>query len=365
MKIVSTSYVNASEFSDPEQWLDRISFYTGILEELTKQYEAESIEQINYTGKLERKGVAYHFLNFKIPKLYFPRQLHSYIKRMQPDIVFVNGLIFPLQVIQLRLKLGNRVKIIVWHRSEKPFTGIKKYLQQLADKCVNAYLFTSLEFGKQWIEKDNIDQKKIREVMHGSSGFCPEDKAAARTGLSIAGSLIFLWIGRLNANKDPLTVIKAFIKFLSFQPLAKLYMIYQTEELLQEASDLIKQDKKAIQSIKLVGKIPHQQLQPWYSSADFIISSSHYEGGGIAVCEAMSCGCVPILTDIISFRKMTGPGKCGLLYEPGNDEVLLKILLQTGQLNMEEERKKVLQQFKDELSFEAIAKKINTIINLL
>ena len=110
-------------------------------------------------------------------------------------------------------------------------------------------------------------------------------------------------------------------------------------------------------------------MQYWYSSADFIISASHYEGSGVAVCEAMSCGCIPILTNIQSFRKMTGPGpqgsvsKCGLLYEPGDDEGLLKILLQTDTLNMEEERNKVLQQFNTELSFEAIAKKINAIIN--
>ena len=83
----------------------------------------------------------------------------------------------------------------------------------------------------------------------------------------------------------------------------------------------------------------------------------------MAVCEAMSCGCIPILTNIQSFRKMTGPGKCGFLYGPGDDAGLLKMLLQTGQLDMEEEKNKVLRQFKAELSFEAIAKKINAVIN--
>ncbi len=363
MKIVSTSYTNTPEFNDPEQWLERISFYTGILDELAKKYEVESIEQINYSGSLERKGVKYHFLNFKKPKLYFPRKLHSYIKKIRPDVVLVNGFIFPLQIIQLRMRLGRAVKIIVIHRSEKPFDGIRKWLQRITDRSVNAYMFTSSEFGKQWIENGNINNaQKIHEVLHGSSVFYPADKPVARHDLSTTGAPVFLWVGRLDANKDPLTVIKAFICFLSFQPLAKLYMIYHTEELLHEVSELVKQDKKAIEAIKLVGKIPRGQLQNWYNSADFIISGSHYEGGGIAVCEAMSCGCIPLLTDIVAFRKMTGPGKCGLLYKPGDEKDLLATLLKTRELDIEKERTKVLQQFKTELSFEAIAKKIEKVM---
>jgi glycosyltransferase involved in cell wall biosynthesis len=363
MKIVSMGYTNTTGFTDPEAWLHRISFYTGILEELATQHKVESIEQISFNGELKLNGVLYHFLNYKKQKQHFPVKLHKHIKKITPDVVFVNGFIFPLQIIQLRLKLGRAVKIIVIHRSEKPFNGAKKYLQKLASQCVNAFLFTSSEFGKQWITNGNIDNlKKIHEAMHGSSIFKPGDRFAARSALSVTGSLIFLWVGRLDVNKDPLTVVKAFINFLPFQPSAKLYMIYHTQELLQEINDLIKKDIVAKQAISLVGKVPHQQLQAWYSAADFIISGSHYEGGGIAVCEAMSCGCIPIVTNILSFRRMTGPGKCGLLFEAGNENGLLAALLNTKEMNLESERSKTLKQFKDELSFQAIAQKINKII---
>lgn len=363
MKIVSTSYTNTAGFKDPATWQERISFYTGILEELAKQHEVESIEQINYSGLLERNGVKYHFLNFKRSKLYFPGQLHGHIKKLKPDIVMVNGLIFPLQVMQLRLKLGNSVKIIVLHRGEKPGRGIRGYLQKMADKRINAYLFTSAEFGKAWIKHDNISsQHKIHEVIQASSVFYPEDKHTARSILSVTGTPVFLWVGRLDKNKDPLTVVKAFIEFLKFEPAATLYMIYHTEQLLQEISNLIRSENKAASAIKMVGKVPHQQLQVWFNAADFIISGSLHEGSGIAVSEAMSCGCIPVITDIISFRKMTGPGKCGLLYKPGDDKNLLEVLLKTSEMDKEKERNKTLQQFRQELSFEAIAKKIEQVI---
>jgi glycosyltransferase involved in cell wall biosynthesis len=172
-------------------------------------------------------------------------------------------------------------------------------------------------------------------------------------------------VGRLDANKDPLTVIKAFATYLSFQPHAKLYMIYQDAELLSKVKEMIDADSKLKEAIILVGRIEHQQLQTWYSAADFFISGSHYEGSGIAACEAMSCRCIPVLTDIISFRRITGPGKCGLLYEPGNPEQLLSTLLKTKELNIEIEREKTLKQFRDELSFEAIARKIAGVISSL
>ncbi len=365
MKIVSTSYINTPEFNDPEKWLDRIGFHTGILEELAKKYQVESIEQINYRGMLKRKGVQYHFLNFKKPKLYFPLSLHRYIKNLKPDLILVNGFIFPLQIIQLRIKLGSRINIVVINHAEKPYTGLKKILQRLADKCVQRYFFTAKETGAEWVHLGIIaNEKKIIEVMEASSLFQVMDKEKALTKTGIAGSPVFLFVGRLDANKDPLTVVKAFGAFINHQPSAKLYMIYHTEELLLEIIHFLEKGPSLKNAVKLVGKVPHDEMQYWYNSSDFIISASYYEGSGVAVCEAMSCGCIPVLTNIPSFRKMTGSGpqdsvrKCGLIYEPGNDKALLKVLLQTSQLDMEKERIKVLQQFKAELSFEAIAKKM-------
>ena len=362
MRIVNTSYSKSPEFNDPQIWLKRINFYTGILEQLAVNNKVASIERINYKGEYSQKEVHYYFVKQRSRVSLFPFKTHRLIKKLKPDAVLINGFIFPLQIFQLRIFVGKSVKIIILHRAEKPFTKWKKYVQKLADKCVNAYLFASSEFGKEWIEKGIIaNQEKVHEVMQSSSIFYPKDRNDARKTTGVAGNPVFLWVGRLDANKDPLTVVKAFTQFLSFQPTAKLYMIYQTTGLLNVIHDLIQKDTKAIEAIKLVGRVDHDQMQEWYNSANFIISSSYYEGSGIAVCEAMSCGCIPIVTNIISFRGMTG-SKCGLIYNPGNDKELLSVLLQSLQLNMDEERNKTLQQFKKELSFEAIAQKIEKVI---
>jgi glycosyltransferase involved in cell wall biosynthesis len=256
------------------------------------------------------------------------------------------------------MALGSRTKIIVFHRAEKPFTGLRKWAQKFADKFINAYLFTSKEFENQW--NKNINTKKIHEIVQASSVFYPTDKTTAREALGIGEGRVFLWVGSLIPRKDPVTIVKTFLKYAQEAPGAKLYMIYQSGELLEEIKDLTKNQE----SIILVGKVAHSKLSNWYNCADFFITGSSYEGSGVALIEAMSCGCIPIATNFISFRKMTGEGTCGLLFETGNEEALFSTLLQTAKLDIEKERISVLRQFHKELSFEAIASKINAIISV-
>ena len=360
MRIVSTGYSKTEEYSSPHEWLKRISFYTGLLEELGKQHKVSGIERISYEGQHHQNGVDYYFINLRKKVERFPRKMHRLIKNLKPDVVLVNGFIFPLQIIQLRIALGKKVKIIVLHRAEKPFKGIKKWIQVLADRCVNAYLFASAEFGRQWMKSGIIgDENKIKEVMPASSSFVPGSKQEARRKINIEGDPVYLWVGRLEKNKDPLNVVKAFISFQKNHCAARLYMIFQTDELLEEIKSIIR-SHSAFTAIRLVGKLDHSNLQTWYSSADFIISGSHYEGSGIAISEAMSCGCIPLVTDIISFRKMAGT--CGLFYTAGDQNGLLQILNNSLSLDITAQRQKVLEEFRNELSVSAIAAKFNRIL---
>ncbi|MBC7830038.1 MAG: glycosyltransferase family 4 protein [Chitinophagaceae bacterium] len=362
MNLVFTSYVSSPEYHLPEAWLNRIRAFTGILESLAFNNKVISIERINFEGKYERNGVQYYFMRLNKKVIRFPWGMHRSIKGLRPDVVFINGFIFPLQIIQLRLKLGKQVKIIVINRAEKPSSSLRKFLQCQADKCVNAYLFASREMGADWVVKGIIArEKKIAEIMHASSFFTAIDRNIALKKTGITGKYIFLWVGRLDANKDPLLVIKAFGQYVKSQPTARLYIIYHTSELKYEIDQFC--ERENLQNIiQMIGAVTHEEMIYWYNSADFIVSGSHYEGGGVAVCEAMSCGCIPIVTNIQSFRKITGPGKCGILYEPGNDKELLTSLVKTKDMDIQAERAKALEQFKEELSFEAIAKKINQLL---
>ena len=362
MRYVFVSFNYSPIFTSPESWFTRTEGYLGVLEHLAKDNIVINVKQIDYEGIREHNGVEHRFVKFERQKTYFPFKLIRYIKQLKPDIVFVQGLHHPLQVIQLRLILGQKVNIVAQHHAEKPFIGIKKYIQRMADKGIDAYLFASHELGKEWMKNGNIaSAKKIHEVMEVSSVFYPVSKTTSKTITGVSGDPVFLWVGRLNANKDPLNVVRAFLNFSAMCPTACLYMIYHTDELLEEINQLL-QKKPANNRIILVGKVPHDELLYWYNSADFIISASHYEGSGTVVCEAMSCGCIPLITDIPSFRMITDNGACGSLYEAGNEKALLSVLLQTQTMNIKEKQENCLTYFKTHLSFEAIAGQIQQIV---
>ena len=360
MKFVFVSYNYSPDISSPERWIDRIKIYVTSLEKLAKQHTVIRVEQINFEGSWEHNNIQYHFVNYGKKKLYFPWRLHRFVKSLKPDVVVVHGLHYPLQLIQLHIKLGKKAKLIAQNHAEKPFTGIKKYLQRVADYYVDAYFFASRAMGEDWVNKGNLgSSKKIHEVMEVSSLFYPVERKLAQSKTNAEGSPCFLWVGRLDKNKDPLTVIKTFLQFLKSQPAARLYMIYHTSELLPEIVDIL--GPAMNNSVILIGKVPHEEMLYWYNSADFIISGSHYEGSGTAVCEAMSCGCIPIVTNIFSFQAITGNGKCGLLYEAGNEKKLLSALMQTKDMDIKKNQNDTIKQFRENLSFDAIAQRIQEI----
>lgn len=361
MIYVSVTYHSSMNFDSPDDWFQRTAAYAGILECLSRDNTVINIKRINYEGNVIHKGIDYRFFNIGKRDTYFPFRLNRYIKNLKPDVVLVQGLHVPLQVILLRLVLGKRVKIIAQNHAEKPFTGIKKYIQRLADRCIDAYLFASHELGADWVNNGNIaSPQKIHEVMEVSSIFSPMDKAVARSKTGVKGEPVFLWVGRLDENKDPLNVVRAFLRFAELKRSARLYMIYHTSELLEPIQTIISLFPQH-DVIRLVGKVPHSELQYWFNSADMILSGSHYEGSGTAVCEAMSCGCMPIATDIPSFRMITDNGRCGLLYEPGNEQALLDALKLSCEPDLAAKQKAALEYFRSNLSFEAIAKRIREI----
>ena len=71
--------------------------------------------------------------------------------------------------------------------------------------------------------------------------------------------------------------------------------------------------------------------------------------------EAMACGCIPIVSNIPSFKKMTDEGKCGFLFTPGDAEGLYRVLMKLPTIDNASFIKKVIDKFNKDLSFQAIA----------
>lgn len=362
MNIIHLSYARCQEQYDPVAWLNHLSFFTGILDSMKEHALVKSVHCIFYEGVLQRLGVEYHFLNLTKWESIFPFRINSYIKDLHPDVVIVHGLVFPWQLLLLRFVLNKQVKIVVQHHAEKPLRFHKKFFQKIADQYIQAYFFSSNDLATPWIKAGQLkNSSKVHEVMEVSSTFYPIEEIQKATP---DYTTRYIWVGRLDANKDAFTLIKAFKQFVAIKAEVKLLIIFRGDMLLQETKHLLDEGGTTNQ-ITLLEDVNHHELLQWYNKAAFVISTSHYEGSGTAVCEAMSCGCIPILTDIPSFRMMTNHGQVGFLFEPGNSTELKDALVKSTQVNVENEQKRVLHQYKSTLSFKAISDKMLHVINKL
>jgi len=358
MRIVHISYAVKPQFKDPLVWLKRIDFFVDLLEEMSRFASIVNIDLISFRGSIRKNQVEYHFLKPSAFTNLFPFRLNFYLRKLNPDVVFVHGLIFPLHVLWLRIFMKRKVKIVIQNHAEPPLKFHKAILQRIVDRFVSCYFFTSYMQAKLWLDSGQISDKNlVYQVMEAPSIFYPINKENAQMKTNVIRQNSYLWVGRLDKNKDPITLIKAFQLFLSEYVPARLYIIlHHREELLDDVNAVLASAPEFSHRIFFVRNVQHEDMLYWFNSADFIISTSHYEGSGLAVCEGMSCGCIPILTDIASFKMMTSNGEVGLIFSPGNVDSLLGALRKSISLDIDCEREKVLNQYKAKLSSEAISK---------
>jgi len=364
IKVVDIVYHTHSGITNPLQVLDKHAPSLGFANYIREEIRIEFIIHMNYEGFKKINGNSYAFFRSRNRFWHIPLRTHRYIKNQNPNIVIVEGLGFPLQLIFLKWLLGKKCRVFVQHHGEKPFSGIKGFIQKIADYYINCYLFTSLKNATEWINKKIIKNPyKCREVLEASTHFKRMDRSKCQARLGITGNYNFLWVGRLNNNKDPITVLNAFRKFGLYHPNARLYMIFQEEDLLEAINEKIRQSVVLEDAVKLIGKVDHSDLVYWYSAVNFYISGSHKEGSGYALLEAMACGCIPVVTAIPSFEKITSVGKYGFLFPPGDDDALALQLENLKNLNIDSYRQKVESWFRESLSFKSIADSLGRVFN--
>jgi glycosyltransferase involved in cell wall biosynthesis len=173
----------------------------------------------------------------------------------------------------------------------------------------------------------------------------------------VTGNPALLWVGRLNANKDPLTVLDGFERASSRLPDARLTMLYSSEEWLRPVQDRIARSASLRERVDLRGYIPHEQLAAFYSAADFFVLGSHQEGSGYALIEALACGATPIVTNNPSFRALTANGAIGVVWPVADAAAFAEALMRFRECDFRALRAPVLDHFERELSWPVIGRR--------
>lgn len=364
MRIYLDISLNIENFSKPESFFFQQKGSLGYVKFMQSECNATIIRLGKVT--LKKKYEYFNFFCFS-SVLKAIIEIWRIIRKQTHEnkgVALVHGFQHPISFLLLKLCLRKKCSFYIQHHSDVPFRNFfRSYLQKLAYKHCDGYFFSSKELANDLLHCGIISHKEaITELMEGSTDFTLKNKMECRRSLNINENFVFLWVGRLNKNKDPLTVLKAFEHFAKENTSACLFMIFGTDELRVEVEQFIK-EKNMSNSIKLIGRAEHEKLELWYNAADVFVSASYYESSSYALCETLACGCFPLLTNIPSFLWMTGNGKIGSYYAPGDDEGLLKKLRELDPKKIETTREERRKHFEELLSFEAIAKTISSTIN--
>jgi len=302
------------------------------------------------------RDVSYHFVADGLrPNLMpweIPALVHEKVAGEAPDVVHVNGKVFPLRALRQRLR--SDVPLLWQHHGGLLPSWYTRWLHAFGFRHVDGVMFTSTEQAIEWRQHKILNHKiAVYEIPECSTHFHPLPTTHNRNLLNLMGKPVLLWVGRLNENKDPFTVLEGF-RLVAPNSDAHLYMIYQTESLLEEVQKMIV-SLNLNSRVHLVGKVPHDQLPSYYSAADFFVVGSHSEGSGFSLLESLACGLPGIVPDIPPFRKLTGNGRVAFLWEVGNPTSFARAFQSAMQQRLR--RELVRAYFDEHLSFNALGTK--------
>jgi alpha-1,3-mannosyltransferase len=121
-----------------------------------------------------------------------------------------------------------------------------------------------------------------------------------------------IWIGRFSQNKRLERLILFFAALLRIDPEWKLTIAGQPWDLgLQQLKDLA--SAAGITNALLVVESPKDdEISRLIGRCSVIVSSSDYEGFGIAAVEGMSAGLFPLLSDIAPFERLVASSAVGM-----------------------------------------------------
>lgn len=362
MKIVFVNYYYNTQASNEEALLRQYYTVVGWAEALQRAgAEVIVVSRFNKESELTINNVRYIFkkdnLGPTIRAWQIPVKFLNAVAALHPNIIHLHHFSLSLQTLYVRLKTGKKSAIVIQHHGGKMIRGLKMQLHNFIHHVADGYFFTTYEQGASWFSNTK-QRKKIMPVMEGGTFFNFDTRDIDRDPTYRPREKFkLLWVGRLDENKDPITVLKGLEIVFKDYPQANLNMIFSESDLLQEVEQIISHSSILKGRVHLLGNIPHHEIEAHYQGAGLFILGSHYEGSGYALSEALRCGCVPLITNIPSFKMMTDEGRLGALWTPSDPISLAIAIKKVMEKPLEEEGKKCIEFFHRSLSFDAIAAK--------
>ncbi|HEX5727302.1 MAG TPA: glycosyltransferase family 4 protein [Longimicrobiaceae bacterium] len=322
--------------------------------------EVEVVQAAWRNEEAEAEGVRFYFVAEPSEGCWARRWPRGLVRRalaLRPDAVHFQGLSFPLPV--LLLTRASRVPVLVQDHADRVMRGFRRRVQRAGLARVAGAAFTAREQAEPFFAARVLRPGlPVFEVLECSTRFTPGDPEAARARTGVHGDPALLWVARLDGNKDPLTALEALARVLDRLPGARLWMCWSEGALEGAVRARLAAQPELAARVHLLGRVPHAGVQELCRAADFFVCGSAREGTTFALLETLASGATPLVSDIPSFRRMTGGGRVGALYPRGNAEALARLLVEWAGRPRPELRRAAREHFERHLSFDALAREL-------
>ena len=364
------SVAQVSFFSDPQCRLpeDLLSAWPTLVQvaeaAASSGVRVTVLQASQHWHRLRSNDVDYHFLPFggvasTGAGIAAFRELTA---ALRPDVFHVQGLGFPRDVAALAAAAPG-IPIVVQDHADRPprrFWRWPAVRRSLA--AARGVMFCAREQARPFRRIGLLPNRtRVYEVPESTCGFTALDQADARQLSGVSGDPALLWVGHLDRNKDPLTVLDGVSLAARHLRGLQLWCCFGNAPLMDKVRARVDGDPMLAGRVHLLGRVPHASIRTLMSAADFLVQGSHREGSGYAVIEALACGLPPIVTDIPSFRTLTSHGTVGRLWPRGDASALGQALVQMAALPRADLRTTARAKFERDLSSAALGRALRAV----
>lgn len=369
LRVVHLNVLPDSERRPPEVLLEAWFTLVDVASAVARAGADVSVVQAAAQEDLvDRDGVHFHFVRARLPTRAhralglwatpLSRSVFGAVRARHPQAVHFHSLAFPRHVRALARTMP-KVPVLVQDHGDGVARPLGRDLYRRGLSGIAGVAFTSADqatpFRAAGIIAEDVPAFVVPE---SSSRFTPGDQRAARDASGLTGEPCLLWIGHLNSNKDPLTILDALSEVASELPGVRLWCVFRNAPLLREVEARVGSDPRLAGRVHLLGARPRETIETLLRAADFFVLGSRREGSGFSVIEALACGTPPLVTDIPSFRQLTRGGSVGALFPVGDASALASAVLKAAAADRAARRRETRRHFDEHLSFEVLGRSL-------
>jgi glycosyltransferase involved in cell wall biosynthesis len=359
LRVAQISFFVDPEGREPQHLLNAWESLVDVAEAAASATTRVSVIQASsHAARILRGDVDYRFVRPDpvTRSIVHAREFIELLQSLEPDVLHVHGLGFPADVLALH-RLLPHTPILLQDHANRPPRIWKRKLWRHAFSVVAGVAFCATAQAQPFVADRLIGaDTRIFAIPESTSRFMPGDREDARRVTALEGEPCVLWVGHLNDNKDPLTVLEGVSRAVGELPGLQLWCCYGVAPLLGEVQARIQRDSRLRGRVHLLGRVNHQSIEQLMRAADIFVLGSHREGSGYALIEALACGLSPVVTDIPSFRALTND-VVGRLWSCGDPMQLSTTLVAAAAESSPESRARVRAHFDRELSLAAVGRK--------